>query len=367
MKPRLTVSRTAVELIKTFEGFRAKAARLRSGGWTIGYGHTRTAREGAQVSEADAELLLLYDILPVADAVDAWTFTALNQNQFDALTCLAFNIGLQNFRRSAVLRYVNEGSLLQAGCAFDLWRKAEFEGETIVVDALVRRRAAEKTLFLTPPGGFLAAPSPVLRPGPDTDGTAVPGAPPVALTAVYEDDAAALVREAEAEAPAPSIEPAAPSIEPIAAPQGNGGKLAEAVDALSARLESLMAEPSVVGEEPPLSPPAADPRLPEPTPELSAADVIAPFGARFEAPAVEVEAPFDARHERRKVGDADDRRPLALGVLGLVVFGLSIVWGFSARPAHGAGPMPLVIVLGLGGIGCIGACVYMLLSRYGDR
>jgi lysozyme len=358
MKPRLTVSRAAVELIKTFEGFRGKAARLALGGWTIGYGHTRTAREGGRVSEADAELLLLYDILPVADAVDAWTFTALNQNQFDALACLAFNIGLENFRRSAVLRYVNEGALLQAGCAFDLWRKAEFEGEMIVVDALVRRRAAEKALFLTPPGGFLAAPSPVLRTGPDADGTAVPGAPPVALTAVYDDDAAALVREAEAEAPAP--QPAA--IAPLAAPEGDGGKLAEAVEALSARLESLMAEPSVVGEEPTLSPPPP-PLAAEPPP----AEVIAPFGVRQDAPASPPEPPFDPRLDARKAGDPDDRRPLAMGVLGLVVFGVSIVWGFSARPAHGAGPMPLVVLLGLAGIGCIGAAVYRLLSRYGDR
>ena len=62
----------------------------------------------------------------------------------------AFNIGLDNFLRSGVLRRINEGSLLQAACAMEMWRKADFEGERIVIDALVRRRAAEVALFLKP-------------------------------------------------------------------------------------------------------------------------------------------------------------------------------------------------------------------------
>ena len=43
-----------------------------------------------------------------------------------------------------------------------MWRKAEFEGERIVVDALVRRRAAEKALFLTSTDAY--APTPLLPP-----------------------------------------------------------------------------------------------------------------------------------------------------------------------------------------------------------
>ena len=50
MKPRHQVTRTAVDLIKRFEGYRQKAAQLPDGRWTVGYGHTLTAREGASVS-----------------------------------------------------------------------------------------------------------------------------------------------------------------------------------------------------------------------------------------------------------------------------------------------------------------------------
>ena len=129
MKPRHQVSRAAVDLIKRFEGYRMKAAQLPDGRWTIGYGHTLTAREGATVSEKDAEALLLYDLIAVAHAVNEHTYAPLNQNQFDALTCFAFNIGVSNFTRSGVLRRINEGSLLQAACAMEMWRKADFGGE----------------------------------------------------------------------------------------------------------------------------------------------------------------------------------------------------------------------------------------------
>src|SRR5271165_4679552 len=148
MRPRLSVSRSAVELIKAFEGFRAKAARLDDGRWTIGYGHTLTAREGAEVTEPDAEALLLYDLIPIAHAVNELIFAPLNQNQFDALVSFVFNIGVRSFRGSPTLRRLNEGRPLEAALAMELWRKADLEGERIVVDALVRRRAAEKALFL---------------------------------------------------------------------------------------------------------------------------------------------------------------------------------------------------------------------------
>jgi lysozyme len=164
MKLHPRVTRTGVELVKRFEGLRRRAARLPGGGWTIGYGHTLTAREGAEVSPEDAEALLYYDLSEVAGKLEAWTFTPLNQNQFEALSAFAFNIGLENFRNSTVLKRVNEGQHLQAGAAMELWRKADFNGEDLVVDALVRRRAAEKAHFLTPPEGFRPAPSPVLRP-----------------------------------------------------------------------------------------------------------------------------------------------------------------------------------------------------------
>lgn len=264
MKPRHQVSRAAVDLIKRFEGYRQKAAQLPDGRWTVGYGHTLTAREGASVSEKDAEALLLYDLISVAHSVNEHTYAPLNQNQFDALVCFAFNIGLDNFLRSGVLRRINEGSLLQAACAMEMWRKADFEGERIVIDALVRRRAAEKTLFLTPANGeWVPAPSPVLRPKVDYDAScAVPKQTPAAVNTRTEGDR--LIAEREEGLPLK-----------VVAPEDDGPTATEqSAAAVAARLEAILPEASVA------STPAAKPvirqddlGLPEPPVPTQPAEV----------------------------------------------------------------------------------------------
>jgi len=163
MKPRYQVSEQGLELIMGFEGYRSTAAQLADGRWTIGYGHTKSARAGATVSQADAKILLLYDLTEIGLALQTLIFTPLNQNQIDALASFTFNVGLDNLEPSTVLRKINQGALLEAASAMDLWRRADLQGEDLVVDALVRRRAAEKALFLTPPDGWVPAPSPVVR------------------------------------------------------------------------------------------------------------------------------------------------------------------------------------------------------------
>ncbi len=60
------------------------------------------------MSEDDAEALLLYDLIAIGHALNEAVFTPLTQNQFDALASFAFNLGLDNFHRSGVLRRLNE-------------------------------------------------------------------------------------------------------------------------------------------------------------------------------------------------------------------------------------------------------------------
>lgn len=164
MTGRMRISKEGLELIKSFEGFRETATRLPDGRWTIGYGHVRTAREGLTISEADAEDLLLYDIRPVEVAIAPMLYAPVMQNQFDALVSLAFNISPAQFRDSDVLRNLNAGDYLAAANSFDQWRRARIHGRVMIVDALVRRRAAEKALFLEHPSGRPSAPTPVVKP-----------------------------------------------------------------------------------------------------------------------------------------------------------------------------------------------------------
>ena len=70
------------------------------------------------------------------------------KSQFDALCSFAFNIGPKAFLKSDTLRALNNGRPLDAANGLDIWRKSEIAGKTYVVDALMRRRTAEKALFL---------------------------------------------------------------------------------------------------------------------------------------------------------------------------------------------------------------------------
>lgn len=265
MKPRHQVSRAAIDLIKRFEGYRQKAAQLPNGRWTIGYGHTLTAREGAEVSERDAEALLLYDLIAVAHTVNETTYTPLTQNQFDALCCFAFNIGVENFRRSSVLRRLNEGQLLLAACGMELWRKADFEGERIVIDALVRRRAAEKTLFLTPMDGWVPAPSPVLRPNLDADVSGiVPRETPLAVRTAMEGLQAVAQRDLQA-SPLQPVPPEEGEAEPSPAQA--------AAAAVSYRLQAIFREPASEEAAPPQAAPPA-----QATEEIEAEAQAEPMG-----------------------------------------------------------------------------------------
>lgn len=158
------ISKTGLELIKGFEGLRRRSEPLPGGGWIVGYSHTRSAREGVEVTEREAEYLLRYDLQAIESFVSHNVHAPLNQNEFDALVSLCWNIGKESFSTSDVLNYVNAGEMLAAAESFSAWRKARIGGRLIVVDALVRRRTAEKNLFLSHPSGPPAAPSLMVRP-----------------------------------------------------------------------------------------------------------------------------------------------------------------------------------------------------------
>jgi lysozyme len=412
MQPRHRVSRAAIDLIKRFEGYRRAAAQLPDGRWTIGHGHTLTARQGAEVSTDDAEALLLYDLIGVAHALNEAVFTPLTQNQFDALASFVFNIGLDSFHQSAVLRRLNEGALIQAACAMELWRKAMVAGERIVIDALVRRRAAEKLLFLTPPGGaWVAAPSPILKPLLDADAQGVvPREAPVEVTTVLEGDQLVVHRDGE-----PALAPVPPDEE-----EGQGPVKA-AAETVTARLSTLFQETGEPGQASrAISAPAEDPVPfflrapdPEPEPEIAAEDRplvedqpegpesgdlfssrtandAVPDAALPEAPQdldAEYEPAEGFEHDRYIIDDnapydfvAPIVQPLperpesglltlvALAVLGLVFFGGGIFWASYARPLAGQhffGPRLVGGLAGTAGVGFFVVAVYLLLDRLG--
>ncbi len=354
MKPRQRVSKSGIELIKRFEGYRSSAARLADGGWTMGYGHVKFAKEGAEVTEKDAEALLVYDLIEVSSAISDLVFTPLTQNQFDALTSFAFNIGVKRFTGSSVLRRINEGEMAKAAFAIEVWRMTEFEGVPIVVDALIRRRAAEKALFLTPDEGFIPAPTPILPPEIDY---AVEGRAPVSEPAnlitrfdgvvaeAYRGPKTALVNPpkppfAEPQAEEPPPVSAHPEIVPA---QSEGAEQ----EADAGALESAPSAP-LVPEPPAPEPKPAEPPRPAPIPARALAKVARPV----------------AKPKSLLL-------PIAFSVAGVLLFGFAIFWGLnngSVPEARGANGHALSYLAGIIGVICIFAAAYMILDRFaGDE
>ena len=181
---RMRTSKFGLKLLMNFEGFRPAATALGNGGWVIGYGHTKGAREGVRVTRTEAIAILReFDLPPIEKLIGDAVMAPLHQNEFDALVSLVFNIGGKAFLSSDVLSYLNSGEKLSAAESITAWRKARLNGRLIIVDALIRRRAAEKALFLRHPGGTPIAPSVFIRPQLDTEAARfVPSEPPVVAT-----------------------------------------------------------------------------------------------------------------------------------------------------------------------------------------
>lgn len=163
------LSEFGLKLIKAYEGFRPAETTLVSGQRVIGYGHRYTPEEEPLISRKKAESLLLEDLEAYELMVNESIFAPLSQSQFDALVSLSFNIGPRSFLSSNVVHCLNNGRPLEAAAGFDEWRKSIIEGKTYVIDALVRRRTAEKSLFLRPVEGVVAAPRNEIPPARDTD------------------------------------------------------------------------------------------------------------------------------------------------------------------------------------------------------
>ncbi|MEO5568875.1 MAG: lysozyme [Gemmatimonadaceae bacterium] len=133
-----------LELLKHFEGWRSRAyPDPATGGkpWSIGYGFTKGVQPGDVMTLEEGEERLKHE---VAEFEDGLAVVPANENQHAAMTCLAYNIGLGNFRVSSVRRFHNLGQFERAADAFLLWIKAAGK----VMPGLFRRRRAERSLYL---------------------------------------------------------------------------------------------------------------------------------------------------------------------------------------------------------------------------
>ena len=98
------------------------------------------------ITKEEGEALFAKEIAKFEDAVTRAVTVDINQNEFDSLVSLSYNIGIAGFKRSSVLRKLNKGDRTGAAQAFRLWN----QGGGRVLPGLVSRRMREAALFLKP-------------------------------------------------------------------------------------------------------------------------------------------------------------------------------------------------------------------------
>lgn len=140
----------ALEMIKPFEGLYLDAYLDAVLIPTIGYGTIRypngaRVKMGEKCTEAQAEEWLIWECAQCRDSIRDMVQVSINNNQLCALVSFCHNLGAGSLKNSTLLAKLNSGQPKpEIADEFDKWVNAG--GHPL--KGLIRRRAAEKALFL---------------------------------------------------------------------------------------------------------------------------------------------------------------------------------------------------------------------------
>jgi lysozyme len=154
----MQMSQHGLGLLQQWEGFELNVYNDSAGLPTIGVGHLLTKSELSSgkiaingvpvryangITQQQALDLLQQDLAPTTQAVTNGAKVQLSQNQFDALTSFAFNVGISAFTNSTLLKLLNQGQYAQVPAQLLRWTRAGGR----VVQGLVNRRQNEIKLW----------------------------------------------------------------------------------------------------------------------------------------------------------------------------------------------------------------------------
>ena len=143
-------SNQAIELIKKFEKFVDKTYLCSAGKKTIGYGtrldYHPEIKKNVCITEPKATELLKTDLNKmVTPVIKNNVKVKLKQNQLDALYSLIYNIGMDKFVNSNLLKMLNIGKFKKMKKDWQEFQMADGK----VLKGLVRRRQEELALFFS--------------------------------------------------------------------------------------------------------------------------------------------------------------------------------------------------------------------------
>ncbi len=157
---KMELSKRGLDMINKYEGFRSAPYKDVVGVWTIGYGNTyyrdRSSVKGTDKHLTQAEAAKLkqdiinMDFAPAVNLMFADEIKSgfVNQNMFDALISLAYNIGTRGLAGSSITTQIKARNKVAAANAFLAWNKGRVNGKLEAIPGLTNRRKGERELFL---------------------------------------------------------------------------------------------------------------------------------------------------------------------------------------------------------------------------
>jgi lysozyme len=143
------IEKRAFELVKEFEGFRDKAYLCSAGVPTIGYGFTRVNGKAVEIGDTmdivKATGMLYLELEKIAKQIEELVTVQLNPRQLGSLTSFAFNVGLNAFKESTLLKRLNRKDYEKVESEWKRWNKIDGKPSA----GLDRRRKAELELFFS--------------------------------------------------------------------------------------------------------------------------------------------------------------------------------------------------------------------------
>lgn len=142
---QLILPEKAITLVKFFEGLKLSRYYCPSGKLTIGYGHTGIGTRNFSISKLQAEELLKQDLLVFQKVVRDNVKVPLTSYQFGALVSFSFNVGEGAFKRSTLLKLLNNKKYSSVPSELLKWTR---DNRKRILPGLIKRRKAESQLFM---------------------------------------------------------------------------------------------------------------------------------------------------------------------------------------------------------------------------
>lgn len=139
--------------IKKKEKCRLIAYKDLAGVYTIGWGTTSFITgipvvDGDKISQKEADVLFDLECDGIGLRLESLIKVTLVQNQIDALISFCYNVGVNAFKTSTLLRIINSRRDILEDY-FTRWDKAHIDGKLVKVKGLFDRRKAEYKLFMS--------------------------------------------------------------------------------------------------------------------------------------------------------------------------------------------------------------------------